>query len=255
MTQSYKYYYSGQLKKYIGQFLRIFSGIQTQDGVSRSGTGINDFRSVAVVYGASDRIINALTQNQGTFTAQKIPIISAYMTGLARADDYRMPKHHLESVTYQSSADNLYHTVSKLPPVPYLMNMDLHLYASSTDQMFQMLEQILLWFNTSIDFQRSSSVLDSSYITKCTLTGIADNSTFPVGQNRRLILQTLTFEVIAYLNYPYTDNAGVIQDIILNIHDSSSVVEELDLVTPPPAGPTIENITVNSTTVTPPENP
>jgi len=253
MPIPYTYHYTGQFKRLIGQFLRIFSGIQVQAGVDRTGTGVNDMRAVSVVYGNSDRIINALNQNQGTFTAQRIPIISAYLNGIGLADEYRVSRHHQENITYKNSADGQYHQVSKIVGAPYQMNMTLYIYASSTDQMFQILEQILLWFNPSIDFQKSSNILDSAYITQCTLTGIQDQTNFPMGQNRRIIQQNLTFSFIAWLQYPYTDAAGVIQDIITNIHDSSSVVEELDLVTPPPAGPTIETVTVNNSTVIPPQ--
>ncbi len=254
MTIPYQFYYNGQFKKYIGQFLRIFSGIQVQAGVDRSGTGVNDTRSVSVVYGNSDRIINALNQNQGTFTAQRIPIISAYLNGIQTADEYRISRHHQENITYQNSADGQYHLVSKIAGAPYQMNMTLYIYASSTDQLFQILEQILLWFNPTIDFQKSSGILDSAYITQCTLTGIQDQSNFPMGTNRRIIQQNLTFSFIAWLQYPYTDATGVIQDIITNIHDSSLVVEELDLVTPPPGGPIIETTTVTSSTVIPPQD-
>lgn len=248
MTVQNTYYYAGQFKRYIGQFLRIFSGLQVQDGVDRNGDGIKDFRPVKVVYGNMDRIIEKVFQNNATFTNQKLPIISGYLSGLKRADEYVIPKHHNENVTYQNTADNQYHTIARIPGVPYVISMDLYLYASNTDQMFQLLEQILLWFNPTIDFQRSSSVVDWSYITKCSLVGIQDTNNYPIGTDRRVITQTLNFEFVGWLNYNYSDTAGSIQTIITNIKDSSLVIEDLDLVTPPPASAPLDTTTMTSNT-------
>lgn len=243
-----KYYYAGQFKKYIGQFLKVFAGLQTQDGVDRDGDGINDMRSVSLVYGSIDRVIEKIVlQGNGTFTNQKIPIISAYLTNIKPGDEERIPVHHEETISYENTADGQYHSASRMAPAPYELSMDLHLYASNSDQMFQMLEQILVLFNPSINFQKSSAVLDWNYITRCTLTGIQDQTNFPMGVDRRVIVQTLNFMFVAWLNYPYLDSEGsVIDTIFLNMHDSSIVVEDLDTVTPPPDGVLLETIEVDS---------
>lgn len=249
MAIKYSYHYAGEFKKYIGQFLRIFTGLQVQDGVDRNNDGVLDFRPVNVVYGNMDRVIEKLLQNNATFTNQKIPLISAYFSGVKRADEYAIPKHHVEGVTYLNTATGNYQTATRMAGTPYVMSMDLYLYASNTDQLFQMLEQILLWFNPTINFQTSSSVLDPNYITRCTLTGIQDQSNYPMGTERRIITQVLNFEFVAWLNYPYQDASGMIADIFANIHDASAAVGDLESLTQPiTPSATVDSLDINSST-------
>jgi hypothetical protein len=238
---TYTYFYSGQLRTYIAQFLRIFSGFQTQDGVDRNSDGTNDYRAVTVHYGDIDRVMGSILQNQSeSFVAQKLPIISGYMTGLSLDADRRQSKRHLENVAYPTSTTNV--TSERLIGTPIKMNMDLYLYASNTNQLFQILEQILLLFNPTLDIQRSSNEIDWTYISKVELTAINNQQNFPVGMNRKMMIWGLSFAIDAWINFPSLTSTGVIESIITNIHDESINFPGVDL----------ESTTTTDTTITGP---
>lgn len=226
---TFPYYYSGQFRRYIAQFLRVFSGIQVKDGVDRDGDGNLDTRTVPVHYGSMDRIAANVIKNNGTFINEKVPLIAGYMTGISLSPNNRRAPTHIETIGYQSKTDGSYHTSQRRMPVPYQCSMDLYLYASSSNQMFELLEQILILFNPSLAIQRSSDELDWTYITEVTLTGIQNQENFPMGTNRRVINQTLTFTFDAWLNFPAKDSSGIIEQIITNVKDDTFVPDGLQI--------------------------
>lgn len=234
---SYTFYYNAQIRKYVSQFLRIFAGFQTQDGVDRDNNGANDYRSVNIVYGDIDRVIGAVLQNQSeSFVSQKIPMISAYLSSISLDSSRRTTRFHDDNVAYPISDGSGAATVERTVGTPVNLGMELNVYASNTDQLFQIVEQILLLFNPTLQIQRSSEIADWSYISKVELQSINNQQNFPIGTGRRIYTWSLSFLVEAWINYPLLEGSGIIEQITANITDETISVP----------GVALDTITINS---------
>ena len=233
MSLPYSYTYEGKIAKCIGQFLRIFTGIQVQYGVDRDSSGTNDFRTVTVHYGSIDRVVAEVLNNHGSFTAQKLPLLSGFLTGIELNADRRKSRKHKENIRYIRESDSAKITSSKVMGTPYIATMDLSILASNNKQMMQILEQILLIFNPRLTIQTSEDVHDWSYISQVELISIANEENFPSGIDNRTVVQTLSFNIDFWLNYPRIEETSIIEEIQINIKDNTNNIVGLDEITIP----------------------
>lgn len=234
------YYYNSQIRTYISQFLRIFGGLQVQIGVNRDTTAGNDFLSVPVVYGSQDRVVaNILGKTHNTFSQPKLPIISGYLTSIDLDPEKRQSKFHTEPMKVRESGETQFKNAVRRMGNPIKLNLDVSIMASNTDQMFQILEQLLLMFSPTLSFQKSDGVLDWSYITRAELVAISNEENVPTSVDERIIVYTLSFLVDAMLNYPAIINDSIITEIQAKIYDDSFdpiVLEEIIIVPTPNMG-------------------
>lgn len=227
------YHYSGQLRSYISQFLRVFGGMKVE-------TTPTNFLTVPVVYGSQDRVVaNILGKTHNTFNQPKLPIISGYLTSIDLSPEQRQSKYHTEGMKVREGNDPKFKTIVRRMGNPLKLSMDISIMASNTNQMFQILEQILLMFPPTLSFQKSDSVLDWSYITRAELVGISNEENVPTGTDERVIVYTLSFLVDATLNYPAVVRDGVIHEIQTKIQDETYdpiILEEIIIVPTPNLG-------------------
>lgn len=231
------YYYNSQFRTYISQFLRVFGGLKVQIGVDRDSDTVNDFLTVPVVYGSQDRVVaGILAKTHNTFGQNKLPIISGYLTSIDLDPEKRQSKYHTEGTKVKTSSDSNFKTVTRRMGNPVKLNIDISIMTSNTDQMFQILEQILLMFTPTIAFQKSDDVIDWSYITRAELVVISNEENVPTSMDDRVIVYTLSFLIDAMLNYPAIVQEGIIHEIQTKIHDvtfNPIILEEI-IVTPLP---------------------
>ena len=220
-NRPYTFFYGGQIRRYITQFMRVFAGLQVEHGVDRDGDKENDRELVPIVWGLPDRVVAARLNNGGTFQASKLPLISVFMTGILPNPEVRKAPLHVENVPYIDSQGKRTALVRTMG-VPYKASMDVHLYASNSDQMLQMKEQLLLMFNPDLAIQASNSFKDWSYITKVNLVSINNDTTFPMGELERVQTESLSFTFDFWLNFPLADRDALIQTIITRVFDNSS---------------------------------
>lgn len=215
MSEIYGYSYNSQFEQYIAMFLRIFSGFQ----IEKNKDG--ELERVPVIYGPQDRIVAKIQSNRRSFTNQKLPIISAVMTGLDRNEERKRATDYSGSTPLQFQEDGTYTTVQRLIGPPFKVSMDVSIMASSVQQMFEILEQILLIFNPRISIQKSDDLLDQNYNTEVALTGINDEINYPLGTDQKFVSITLNFEFDARLNYPKKFDGNIIEKIKTNIYDDT----------------------------------
>lgn len=207
--------------------MRIFHGLQVQYGVDRDGDGSKDIRPVPIVYGLPDRVVASRLNNDGVFQASRVPLMSVYLTGITPNGETRKAPRHTENIPYQKD-DGSYGAISRCMGVPYKANADLYLYASNSDQMLQMKEQILLLFNPDLSFQVSDNIRDWSYITRVVLESINNEASFPMGEQDRLIQESMSFSFDFWLNFPVAERSAIIAKIEANIKGGSTG-ESVDL--------------------------
>lgn len=223
MIDQKDYWYDGQLRQYVLQFMSIFYGLQVQTGNQACGTPT--MVTVPTVYGSKDRVVAAAmagnTQNR-TFA---LPIMAANIMGMT-IDDARRKSTDIEVSRRIMPATGVFpddlRSVTTVSPVPYALNVELAIYASNTQQLHQIIEQILVLFNPDFQLQVSNSAVDVSRITSVILTDIASEENYPVGGDRRVVSWTLQFTIPIYLSVPVAVKDDIIRKVRIRLGTASS---------------------------------
>lgn len=218
------YYYDGQLRAYLLQFVSLFHGLQVQTGIGECGE--TEFISVPIVVGNKDRVVAGIMSGNTSNRVFSLPTMSAYMTGLTPNDARRRATGFVDQrVTMKTGGvfpDDLT-VVKRVMPVPYDMTLELAIWASNTQQMHQILEQLLVLFNPDIQIQKSDGPFDWTKITNVTLTDIANEENYPAGSERRMIVWTLSFLMPIYLGIPMGVKDDLVRKIIIQLGDLGSM--------------------------------
>lgn len=218
------FFYDGQIRKYITQFIRALSGFQYQDGQG-------NLKTVPVRYGSVGKQASAvLRQNSENFLMQA-PFISVYVNNLelsrARMQDPNfVSKVHIHERDYDTNT-NTYTatkgadvTVERLMPNPYQLSLSADIWTTNTDQKLQILEQIVVLFNPAVEMQTTSNYLDWTSLTTLELMDIEyTNQTIPSG-DQELEIASLKFMAPIWLSPPAkVKRMGVITSIIARVFD------------------------------------
>ena len=95
--------------------------------------------------------------------------------------------------------------------------MELTIYASNTDQLHQILEQILLIFDPVVQIQKNDAAWDWTKISQVELVGINNEENYPISTDRRIINWSLNFMMPIYLSAPLDLKNNVVDSIIMQI--------------------------------------
>jgi hypothetical protein len=206
------YFYDKQIRRYIQQFIRLFSGFSVQMGVSDDRFPI--FQKVPVRYGDISRMAAHIQRENSENVTNTVPFVSCYVTSLDMSPSYRMDQTHIEKLPiYEKKIDpatgeylnevGRTYTVERHMPVPYKLVMNCDVWTSNTDQKLQLLEQILVLFNPTLNIQTTSNGLDWSRLAYVEMTNTIWSSR-SVGSSIDDIIDvaTLTFEMPIWINPP-----------------------------------------------------
>jgi hypothetical protein len=233
------YYFDEQLKRYCVQFMAIFSELQVKVGASTDLPA--RLIKVPVVYGSRDRVVAWIKGDQTQNKPLRLPAMSAYLRSIAQAPDKRKgvgaTRRQTVALNNGQPFPNNVGVYRQIQPVPYRAVFELSVYASNTLQHHQIMEQIMILFDPSVQIQTSDDPLDMTQITTVEMTNINWEENFPAGADRRVIQSVLFFEVIFYLSGPanfrqnYIDNIKVRLAVVssaTNFSDSYSVLDALN---------------------------
>ena len=220
-----QHFYDGQVRRYITQMMRILSNFPVQDG-----KGIQ--KDVPVTYGDLTRQVANIIRENTENKLPSAPRIAVYLTGL------ELDKDRLTDATYTRKTnirerewDNdageylnvqgKNYTVERLIPTPYMMRINADIWTSNTDQKLQLLEQILVLFNPSLEMQTTENFIDWTSITVVNLENVTwSNRSVPVGVDSEIDISTLAFTVPIYISPPTkVRKMGVITNIITSMFD------------------------------------
>ena len=220
-----QHFYDGQVRRYITQMMRILSNFPVQDG-----KGIQ--KDVPVTYGDLTRQVSNIIRENTENKLPSAPRIAVYLTGL------ELDKDRLTDATYTRKTnirerewDNdageylnvqgKNYTVERLIPTPYMMRINADIWTSNTDQKLQLLEQILVLFNPSLEMQTTENFIDWTSITVVNLENVTwSNRSVPVGVDSEIDISTLAFTVPIYISPPTkVRKMGVITNIITSMFD------------------------------------
>lgn len=215
-----KHFYDGQVRRYLTQMMRILANFPVQDG-----KGVQ--KEVPVTYGDLTRQVANIIRENSENKLPSAPRIAVYLTGLeldkdrltdatyTRKTNIREREYDESSGEYLNTQGKSY-TVERLIPTPYMMRVNADIWTSNTDQKLQLLEQILVLFNPSLEMQTTDNFIDWTSITVVNLENVTwSNRSVPVGVDSEIDIATLTFSVPIYISPPTkVRKMGVITNII-----------------------------------------
>ena len=222
-----QYFYDGQIRRYIAQAIRMLSNFKykTADGLEKI---------VPVTYGDISRQVASILKDNSENKLPSAPRIAVYMS------DLEMDRTRLSDATYTSklhirerdiledgssasgtygTAQGLNYTVERLMPTPYKLTIKADIWSTNTDQKLQILEQILVLFNPSLEIQTTDNYIDWTSLSVVELTGVTLTSrAIPQGIDSEIDIATLEFETPIWITPPAkVTKMGVIHTIIANI--------------------------------------
>lgn len=230
-----QHFYDGAIRKYITQTIRLFSEFSV-----RYGDG--SLHRVPVSYGDSDRqAVNIIRQNSEN-TLNSVPKISVYIHSLELDKDRLSDSTFVSKVSvrerdvqpdasgnlkYTSNRGRNY-TIERLMPTPFKLTLKVDIWTANTDQKLQLLEQILMLFNPSLDIQTSDNYLDWTSLSVIYLDSINWTSkAIPVGNDTPIDIATLTFSTPIWISPPAkVKQLGVITKILTGIFDGNTTLSE-----------------------------
>ena len=236
------FFYDGQIRRYVTQFMRIFIGFKYQ-----SGDG--DLMSVPVTYGDMTRQVAAIIRENSENKLPSVPKIACYITGLELdrtrlADATYVSKINIQERDYLRPSDSGYnedvreytnskgnsYTVERLMPTPFVLKMKADIWTSNTDQKLQLLEQILVLFNPSIELQTTDNYIDWTSLSVVDLeTTNFSSRSIPAGADSDIDICSLEFKMPVYITPPAkVKKMGVIRDVIMNVFDANGDVGTLN---------------------------
>ena len=179
------YFYDKQIRQHLVQFIRMFSNFSVQIGESENGDPI--YRTVPAKYGDPTRMAAAIMRENSENKMLSVPQITVYITNINMAPDRR---HHIgmeakqtiyekefnqATGDYTTDAGNSYQ-ITKATPVPYDVDYAVDIWTSNTDQKLQLLEQLLVIFNPTIDLRSNKNPFDWTAFTYNELVNIQYSS-------------------------------------------------------------------------------
>jgi len=226
------YWYDEQIKRYLIQIIRVFSNFKVKEN-TKNGASYN---RVPARYGDSSRLVAHLLRNNSENILNNAPQIAVSIQSIQPArdrtaepflvDTQQVAEREFDTVnnSYTSEQGNLY-TTQRYMPVPYNMTVQVDIWTTNTDTKLQLLEQIFVIFNPSIQLQSNSNPLDWTSVFEIELTDINWSSRgIPAGVDETLDIATLTFSIPIWISPPAkVKRQTIIQQIIADIHKVDSV--------------------------------
>jgi hypothetical protein len=229
------YFYSGQTRRFLQQFIRMLSNFQVAMGKDDNGNSV--LLQVPIYYGDSSRQAATILRNNSENSLPTVPAMSVYISAM-RYDQKRMQEPFFVSKMHLRYRDvdqtgNLTATlgdtvtVERLMPVPYNLTLKVDIWTSNTDQKLQLLEQISVLFNPSLEIQSTDNYVDWTSLTYITLNDLNFSSrSVPIGTEDPIDIATLTFELPVWYSAPAkVKRMGVIEKIITSVWESNGTID------------------------------
>ena len=222
-----EHFYDGQIKRYLTQFMRLMSNFQIKDAKGR-------LTQIPVRFGDMNRQVAQIINKNSENIVQSAPFIACYIKGLDFARDRLQDPTYVSKVNIRERAfdedNNEYlntqganYTVERLMPTPFTLQMTADIWTTNVDQKLQILEQLLVLFNPSMEIQTNSNYIDWTSLSLVELTGMVFSSrSIPQGLEQDIDVATLNFSSPIWLTTPAkVKKLGIITQIITNMFADS----------------------------------
>lgn len=230
------HFYSGQVRRYLTQYMRVMSNFSWKDSAGR-------LSQVPVRYGDPSRQASSLLNKNTENVMPTAPFIACYIKGL----DYDQTR--LQDPTFVSKVqirerafdDNtgqylntqgLGYTVERIMPSPYKLTLVADIWTTNTDQKLQIFEQLAYLFNPSLELQTTDNYIDWTSLTVLQLDSTNWTSRqIPQGVEQNIDILTMTFTTPIWITPPAkVMRMGIITKIIANVfsNEQGAIITEYD---------------------------
>lgn len=223
-----QYWYDEQIRRYILQFIRIFHAFKVAEG-KRDGKDVV-YNTVPVRYADPSRMVSHLLRENSENVINSTPFIGVSINSLQLARDRTQDpfftdtksvserKFNTSSESYTSEQGNQY-TINRYMPVPFNLSMQVDIWTPNTDTKLQLMEQILVLFNPTVQLQQNTNPFDWTQIVEVELTDVQfNNRTLPQGVDEQIDVSTLTFQLPIWINPPAkVKRQSIIHEIQTNV--------------------------------------
>jgi hypothetical protein len=221
-----QYFYDKQIRRYIQQFIRLFSGFSVEMGTQSDGQKI--YQTVPVRYGDVSRMAAHIVKDNSENVVNATPFISCYVSDMSIAPERRTHAQYSDKVqVYEKKYDNATnqyldevgdtYQITRYQPVPYNLTMQVDIWTSNTEQKLQLLEQILVLFNPSLNIHTNSNPFDWTSLSYVELTNMTWSvRSVPSGVDEIIDVSTLQFELPIFISPPVKVQKQTLIHTILN---------------------------------------
>lgn len=224
------HFYDGVIRSYLLQTMRALSNFTVKYG---DGTLVR----VPVTYGDLDKQTASIIKNNSENFIVTVPRISITINELSLERDRLADSTFISKVnireraittdpqterdTYQQFQGRNY-TVERLMPTPYKLVMKADIWSANTDQKLQILEQMLVLFNPSLEIQTNDNYVDWTSLSVLNLTDVHWSSkTANSGDGLSVDIATLTLDTPIWISPPVkVKHLGVITSIITSVYEN-----------------------------------
>lgn len=233
-----QFFYDGQIRRYITQIVRLMSNFAYKDGKGNLTT-------IPVMYGDLTRQVAHIIRDNSENKIPSAPRMAVYITSLEMdrsrtADASYVSKLHVRERAFDENNEEYLnvqganYTVERLMPTPYTLGVNVDIWSTNTDQKLQILEQILMLFNPSLEIQTTDNYVDWTSLTVLDLNGITFSSRgIPTGTESEIDIATLQFTTPIFISPPTkVKKLGVITKIITSIFNEQTGNIDLGLSMP-----------------------
>ena len=222
-----QHFYDGQIRRYITQAVRMLSNFVYKD---LDG----DEKQIPVVYGDLARQVGSILKDNSELKIIGAPKISVYITGLELdksrlSDSSFVSKVNIRERAYDENNQEYLnmqgknYTVERLMPTPYTLALNADIWSTNTDQKLQILEQILMLFNPSLEIQTTDNFVDWTSLSVVNLEQITFSSrSIGTSTETEIDIATLGFSTPIYISPPAkVKKLGIIHTVITSIFNES----------------------------------
>lgn len=230
------FFYDGQVRRYLTQFMRLMSNFAYQDGRG-------NIIQIPVRYGDMNRQVASVLKKNSENIVNSAPFIACYIKSLdlarerlqdptfvskmnIRERQWEYTDEDPDSPTYgqiiqdYANTQGENYTVERLMPTPYTIQFSADVWSTNTEQKLQIIEQILVLFRPAMEIQTTSNYIDWTSLSYVELSGITwSNRNIPQGTDVEIDIANLTFSCPIWITTPAkVKKLGIITKIIANIY-------------------------------------
>lgn len=186
---------------------------------------------IPVMYGDIDRQVASIINQNSENTVNAAPRMALYISELAldreRLCDQtfigkvQIRERAVENGEYTGAQGEMY-TVERLMPTPFGLTVKVDIWSSSAEQKLQIIEQVLMLFNPSLEIQTSDNYLDWTSLSVVEYVDFHFSSReVPVGAGTAIDIGTLTLKTPIWISPPAkVKKMGIITKVITSIYGS-----------------------------------
>jgi hypothetical protein len=194
---------------------------------------------VPVRYGDASRQAQTIIQQNSASAMPSTPMMTFYISSLdydrpRMQEPYHVSKINVRQRTYDEATDSYEttqgnaFTIERLMPVPYKLTLKLDIWTSNTNQKMQLLEQMLVLFNPSLEIQSTDNFIDWTSLSVVELESVQwSGRAIPQNTENPIDIATLTFTLPIWISSPAkVKKLGVVERIIMSVFDSEGYASD-----------------------------